>query len=155
MQAARDPLLTAAAQQPASEVVPDLLSATARRTRSRLKDVLPDSPDRTYHAARIGAKNLRYAAEAIGPFVARRAARVRNLASAATAVQDVLGAHQDALVMQHQVQETMNVHRKDASFAFAAGRYAERLEARRRDLRAAYPEVRDELLARIKRWGGG
>ncbi len=57
--------------------------------------------------------------------------------------------------MQHQVQETMSVHRKDASFAFAAGRYAERLEARRRELRAAYPEVRDELLARIKRWGGG
>jgi CHAD domain-containing protein len=155
VQAARDPLLTAAAQLPASQVVPDLLSATARRTRGRLKDVLPDSPDRTYHAARIGAKNLRYAADAIGPFVARRASRVRNLASAATAVQDVLGAHQDALVMQHQVQETMNVHRKDASFAFAAGRYAERLEVRRRDLRAAYPEVRDELLARIKRWGGG
>ncbi len=30
VQAARDPLLTAAAQRPASEVVPDLLSATAR-----------------------------------------------------------------------------------------------------------------------------
>ena len=155
VQAARDPLLTAEAQRPASDVVPDLLTATTRRTRGRLKDVFPDSPDRTYHQARIGAKNLRYAAEAIGPFVARRAGRVRNLAAAATAVQDVLGAHQDALIMQQQVQETMNVHRKDAAFAFAAGRYAERLESRRRDLRGEYPPVRDELLARIKRWGRG
>jgi CHAD domain-containing protein len=152
VQAARDPLLTDEAQRPASDVVPDLLTGTANRTRGRLKDVLPDSPDRTYHQARIGAKNLRYAAEAIGPFVARRAGRARNLADAATAVQDVLGAHQDALVMQRQVQETMNVHRKDAAFAFAAGRYAERLDARRRDLRAGYPKVRDELLKRIKRW---
>ena len=155
VQAARDPLLTPEAQRPASEVVPGLLTASARRTRGRLKDVLPDSPDRTYHKARIGAKNLRYAAEAIESFVERHAGSVRNLASAAEAVQDVLGAHQDALVMQRQVEETRNVHRKDFEFAFAAGRYAERLEVRRRDLRAAYPEVRDEVLSRIKSWGGG
>ncbi len=37
------------------------------------------------------------------------------------------------------------MHRKDFEFAFAAGRYAERLEARRRDLRAGYPEVRDDV----------
>jgi CHAD domain-containing protein len=154
VQAARDPLLTETARQPAADVVPDLLAKAASRTRSRLKDVLPDSPDRTYHSARIGAKNLRYAAEAIGPFVARRAGRVRDIAAAATVVQDVLGAHQDALVMQQQVRETMGVHRKDAVFAFAAGRYAERLEARRRDLRAEYPAVRDRLLKRMRRWGG-
>ena len=41
VQAARDPLLTAEAQRPASDVVPDLLSGTANRTRGRLKDVLP------------------------------------------------------------------------------------------------------------------
>ena len=155
VQAARDPLLTPVAGQPASQVVPDLLTGRANRTRGRLTDVLPDSPDRTYHQARIGAKNLRYAAEAIGPFVARSSKSVRNLAAAATEVQDVLGAHQDALIMQHQVQETMRVHRKDAAFAFAAGRYAERLDARRRALRASYPKVRNELLERIKRWGGG
>lgn len=154
VQAARDPLLTEAASQPAADVVPGLLARTAERTRGRLKDVHLDSPDQTYHAARIGAKNLRYAAEAIGSFVARRAGRVRDIATAATAVQDVLGAHQDALVMQQQVRETMVVHRKDAVFAFAAGRYAERLEARRRQLRADYPELRDALLKRMKRWGG-
>ena len=154
VQAARDPLLTEAAGRAAADVVPDLLARTAERTRGRLKDVQPDSPDQTYHAARIGAKNLRYAAEAIGPFVARRAGRVRDVATAATAVQDVLGAHQDALVMQQQVRETMDVHRKDAVFAFAAGRYSERLETRRRELRGGYPEARDALLKRMKRWGG-
>ena len=86
--------------------------------------------------------------------MAGRAGRVRDIAAAATAVQDLLGAHQDALVMQQQVQQTMQVHRKDAVFASAAGRYAERLEARRRDLREGYPEVRDTLLKRMKRWGG-
>ena len=155
VQAARDPLLVEAANRPAADVVSDLLAKTADRTRGRLKDVEPDSPDQTYHAARIGSKNLRYAAEAISPFVARRAGRVRDIAAAATDVQDLLGAHQDALVMQRQVRETMGVHRKDAVFAFAAGRYAERLDARRLDLRAGYPELRDRLLIRMKRWGGG
>ena len=135
VQAARDPLLTAAAVRPAADVVPDLLAKTADRNLTRLKDVRPDSPDKTYHAARIGAKNLRYAAEAIGPFVARRSSRVGDIAGAATAVQDVLGAHQDALVMQQQVREAMQVHRKDAVFASppAATRSASR--------RAAAPSV--------------
>ena len=53
VQAARDPLLTAAAVRLAADVVPDLLAKTADRTRARLKDVRPDSPDKTYHAARI------------------------------------------------------------------------------------------------------
>jgi CHAD domain-containing protein len=153
VQAAREPLLTPAAAEAASEVVPDLLAKTANRTRGRLKDVQPDSPDRTYHQARIGAKNLRYAAEAIGPFVAQHSGRIGKLAAAATAVQDVLGAHQDALVMQRQVRATMDVHHKDAAFAFAAGRYSERLEVRRRELREAYPEVRDTLLKQLKRLG--
>jgi CHAD domain-containing protein len=153
VQAARDPLLTPAGTETASDVVPDLLAKTANRTRGRLKDVEPDSPDRTYHQARIGAKNLRYAAEAIGPFVTHHPGRIGKLADAATAVQDVLGAHQDALVMQQQVRATMEVHHKDAAFAFAAGRYSERLDARRRALRAAYPDVRDALLKQLKRLG--
>lgn len=153
VQAARDPLLTPDAGSRAGEVVPDLLSKTADRTRSRLRDVQPGSADRTYHVARIGAKNLRYAAEAIGPFVGHHAGRLAKLASAATEVQDVLGAHQDALVMQQQVRATMEVHRKDAAFAFAAGRYSERLEARRRALREDYPDVRDALLKQLKRIG--
>ena len=45
-----------------------------------------------------------------------------------------------------QVQETMNVHRKDAAFALA-GSVRQRLEARRRDLRAGYPPVRTSLRA--------
>jgi CHAD domain-containing protein len=153
VQAARDPLLTPAAEEAASDIVPGLLTKTANRTRGRLRDVEPASPDRTYHQARIGAKNLRYAAEAIGPFVDRRAGRIDKVAVAATAVQDVLGAHQDALVMQQQVQRTIEVHRKDAAFAFAAGRYSERLEARRRALREAYPDARDALLKQLKRLG--
>ena len=154
VQAAREPLQTAAAGRPAAEVVPALLARTADKTRGRLRDVQPDSPDPTYHSARIGAKNLRYAAEAIGPFVARRAGRIARVAAAATAVQDILGAHQDALVMQHQVQETIGVHRKDAAFAFAAGRYSERLNARRRDLKAAFPSARDALLKQLKKLNG-
>jgi CHAD domain-containing protein len=153
VQAAREPLLAPEAEQPAADAVPEMLERTADRTRGRLKDVQPDSPDRAYHSARIGAKNLRYAAEAIGPFVARRAGRIAKVAAAATAVQDVLGAHQDALVMQQQVQETIEVHRKDAAFAFAAGRYSERLEARRRALREAFPDARDALLKQLKRLG--
>jgi CHAD domain-containing protein len=152
VQAARDPLLTEAADPPAADAMPDVLASRADRTRRSMKRLTEDSDDAAYHRVRVHAKRLRYAAEAIGPFLRDHGDRAARLAEAATAVQDLLGAHQDALVMEGQVRQTADVHRKDPAFAFAAGRYIERLEGRRRALRADYPAARDALLKRVKRW---
>lgn len=152
VQAARDPLLTDKADRPAGEIVPDLLALTADRSRRSMQELAEDSPDAAYHPARIDAKRLRYAAEAIGPFLRSHGGRAAKMAVAATAVQDLLGAHQDAMVMEREVRRTVEVHRKDPAFAFAAGRYIERLEGRRRALRADYPAAHKALVKRIKAW---
>jgi CHAD domain-containing protein len=154
VQAARDPLLTEAADAPAADVVPDLLASRAEHMRRSMDELTDESEDEAYHAVRVDAKRMRYAAEAIGPFLSDHSGQAAKVAVAATAVQDLLGAHQDALVMEQQVRQTVEVHRKDPTFAFAAGRYIERLEGRRRALRADYPAARDELARRIKRWSG-
>jgi CHAD domain-containing protein len=57
--------------------------------------VASDPTDQNLHAARIRAKRVRYAAEAVAPVFGKRA---RAFAEAAVAVQDVLGEHQDAVV---------------------------------------------------------
>jgi CHAD domain-containing protein len=152
VQAAREPLLTAAADRRADKAVDSLLAATARRTRRRMDAVKVDSPDATYHAARIAAKRLRYAAEATAAFASSDSNRIDAIARRAVKVQDLLGNLQDALVMQGQVHETVGGRRKDAAFAFAAGRFAERLEDERLEHRAAFPAARAALVKKLDRW---
>lgn len=152
VQASREPLLTAAADGRAHRTVDGLLAKVARRTRRRARAVAADSPDESYHAARIAAKRLRYAAEAIGPLTSSRTSRVATIAKRATAVQDLLGRLQDGLVMQQQVRDTLASRRRDAEFGFAAGRFVERLESVRLETRQAFPAARKALLRQIDRW---
>jgi CHAD domain-containing protein len=152
VQAARDPLLTPAASERAGKSLHRLLGKAARRTRRKLNEVKAGSPGETFHAARIAAKRLRYAAEAITPFTARKPRRVEKVGAAATDLQDLLGKLQDDLVMQAQVQETVAQRPKDATFALAAGRYLERLDSDRLTFRASFPKARTALLKRLDRW---
>jgi CHAD domain-containing protein len=152
VQAAREPMLTEEAGRRADKSVDDLLAKVARRTRRRAKAVVADSPDEVFHAARIAAKKLRYAAEAIGPFTSRHTRRVGEIARRSSRLQDLLGKLQDVLVMQQQVRITVDARPKDATFAFAAGRYLERLEEDRHHVRAAFPPLRKALLRELDRW---
>lgn len=152
VQASRDPLLTDAAGARADTMVPGLLSAAVRRAKRRIAAVRPDSPDETYHAARISAKRLRYAAEAIGPFMSSETRKAGRTADAATSMQDLLGKLQDAIVMQEQVRASVARRSKDATFAFAAGRFMERLESTKLAVRAAVPAERRKLARRMDRW---
>lgn len=90
--------------------------------------------DEALHRLRIVVKRARYAAELSAPSTD---AGHRLLADAA-ALQDLLGAHQDALVAEERLRRTTVVDSPTAS-AFVAGRLAERQSLRRERTVAALP----------------
>ena len=106
------------------------------------------SSDGALHATRIETKRVRYGAEALVPVFGKPAAR---FASAAEALQGVLGEHQDAVVaMSWLVDRAMEVD--DRMVAFTAGRLVE-LEAAARDrARAAWPDAWRRLERRKPFW---
>lgn len=93
------PRTVPAARVPVLAVAPKLVEKRYRRVR-RLGDLItPQSPPGDYHALRIEAKKLRYACEFAAPLYDRPAA---DFALRVTALQDVLGEHQDAdVAVQH------------------------------------------------------
>ena len=143
--ASRAPALTTDAQQPAATVLPPL----ARRDWKQLEkgvSRLPQAPaDRDLHRVRILAKRTRYAAEAAEPIAGKNAAR---FAAAATALQDVLGDHQDSVTAQRWLRSAGQGAR-----AFVAGALsAIERESASRD-RVAWPRLWKKLdRKRLRRW---
>jgi CHAD domain-containing protein len=115
-----------------------LEDVAAREFRKLRKTVraLPSVPtDDELHAVRIRGKRARYAAELAEGVVGKPArAFVRN----AKTFQDVIGAHQDAVVAEARVRALLD-QAGGACAHFAAGRIVERERRRRREARAAFP----------------
>jgi CHAD domain-containing protein len=111
------------------------LEQLARKELNRLRDGYDDlgrhPSDEDLHALRIRAKHARYAAEL--PAVTG-GELLSELASALSEVQDVIGAHQDAVVAEQRVRA---LAREEARLA--AGRIVERERRRRKKARAALP----------------
>jgi CHAD domain-containing protein len=120
--AAREPVLVPAASERCSEVLPPLVRKAWTGLQKRADRLQPDDPDDAWHEARIKAKQARYAAEAVIDVLGRPAAR---LASAAKAVQEVLGDHQDAAIAAEVLVDLAGEHPDDGSVGFVAGRLAE------------------------------
>ena len=74
----------------------------------------------------------------------------RRFARAAKRVQDVLGAHQDAVVAEERIRGLLGQTRSAAAH-LAAGRLVERERARRREARAAFPRAWARLEKRGRR----
>ncbi|HSP37354.1 MAG TPA: CYTH and CHAD domain-containing protein [Frankiaceae bacterium] len=120
--AAREPVLSPAAEQRCSKVLPPLVRKSWTAL-SKLADRLhPGDPDDDWHEARIKAKQARYAAEAVVDVLGRPAAR---LSSAAKNVQEVLGEHQDGAIAAETLVGLAAERPDDAGLAFVAGRLAE------------------------------
>jgi CHAD domain-containing protein len=122
-----------------------------RREFSRLRSAataLPDEPsDEALHELRIKAKRARYAAELGEPVLGKAG---RRFVDAAKELQDVLGAHQDAVVAEVRLR-TLLAEGADAEAHFAAGRLVERQRARRRSARGALGTAWRELEASGRR----
>jgi CHAD domain-containing protein len=117
------------------------LRKLARKEFKRLRKVAgklgPDSSDEELHRARILGKRARYTAELAEPEVGKPA---RRFVERAKAFQDVLGAHQDAIVAEARLRGLLG-EAPGSGAAFAAGRLVERERARRREARAELPEA--------------
>ena len=93
--AAREPVLTEAADRRCSHVLPPLLAKAWRRLVRDARRLDPDGPDESWHETRIAAKGARYAAEALVPVFGQPA---RKIAKRIEQVTELLGEHQDAVI---------------------------------------------------------
>ena len=107
-----------------------------RRLRAVADELGPSSTDDELHRARILGKRARYTAELAESEVGEPARRVVERAKV---FQDVLGAHQDAIVAEARLRELLADSNSGA--AFAAGRLVEREDERRRQARADLPSA--------------
>jgi CHAD domain-containing protein len=115
----------------------DLAGREFKRLRKVAKRLGPESTDDDLHRARILGKRARYAAELAEPEVGKPA---RKFVDRAKGFQDVLGAHQDAIVAEARLRGLF-ASQSGAGAAFAAGRLVERERARRREARESVPKA--------------
>lgn len=150
--ACADPACTDAAERPAGAVLPPLVADAWRRLDERAHHLLAEesqtaygAPDDRWHSARIAAKRVRYAAEAVAPVIGKNA---EKFAKAMESVTEVLGDHQDA-AHAATVAEEFAVD-ADADLAFALGVLcgAERahVSSARAEFAAIWPKVSKEKL---------
>jgi CHAD domain-containing protein len=98
------------------------------------------------HRARIQAKRLRYATELAAQLLGKDG---RRIVAAAKAFQDVVGAHQDAVVAEDSIRTAVRRARGVGS-GLAAGRMIERERARRADARTELPKAWKRLRRRAQ-----
>jgi CHAD domain-containing protein len=110
----------------------DLAAREFRRLRKRGIPG-PELGNAALHKRRIRVKRARYAAELADPSERRR---TRRFLKAAKELQDVLGAHQDAVVARRRLR-TLARGAGRVDLAVAAGRLIERQEQTKRDARAS------------------
>lgn len=95
----------------------------------------PEAED--LHRARIQGKRARYAAELAEPLAGKGA---RRFIADAKNFQDVIGAHQDAVVAEERLRSFIG-RAKDGETALALGRLVERQYAHRRTARERLPKA--------------
>jgi CHAD domain-containing protein len=138
VEAARQPVLTPAADLPADQALVPLVGKAWRKLEKEGRRLAPDDPDEHWHRVRILAKRARYAAEAAAVALGTPASK---LGSGASSVQDVLGEHQDAVFAGETLAEIAEQHSDDVALVLACGRLVERERAAARQARVDFPRI--------------
>ena len=121
-----------------------------KKLRRAARKLGPKASAEEVHRARILAKRARYAAELAAPVAGKRA---RRFVKAAKQFQDVVGAHQDAVVAADRIHGVIE-RTKSVESAFAAGRLVERTTTRQRKARRELPRAWKRLeRGGRKAWG--
>ena len=122
-------------------VAPDMVERRYKKVRKLGDDIKKDSPPELYHQLRIDAKKLRYALEFVGNGIYSKPAL--EFSARVTAMQDILGLHQDAYVAIDMLQEVADSsgRRLGPATLMAMGSISERYRADAADLRAKFPAV--------------
>ena len=122
--AARSPVLSGAADEPAREGLPGFATVPWKKLRHAVGRLGDNPSDDDLHAVRIAAKRARYAAEAVAPVVG---APARRYAAAVAELQGALGDYHDSVVARQWLDEiTPGLRRGGASYtrALAQREYA-------------------------------
>ncbi|MEV6128003.1 CYTH and CHAD domain-containing protein [Streptomyces violaceusniger] len=143
---AADPPLRPAAAKPAAPVVVGAVLRDYERLATRMATALetPPGPDRdvAVHQARKAAKRVRYAAETARPALGKPA---KKFARRMQAVQDVLGDHQDSVVVREALRalatQAHGAGESDFTFGLLYGREEARAAARERELPGLWADV--------------
>lgn len=132
---------------PILAAAPDLLEKHYRRVRRLGDAITAGSPAAEYHTLRIDAKKLRYALEFVGPIYGKPAV---EFSQRVTALQDVLGLHQDAEIAVTMLEEMARDEwrRLGPATVLAMGAIAERYRRHAAELRAQFPSVYRPLRGR-------
>jgi len=91
------------AHRAARPIFIDIVRKPWRRLERAVGALPPEAPDTAYHAVRIRAKRVRYAAEAVTPVYGKEA---RRFARAVAEVQTVLGNNQDTTVAEAWLRDS-------------------------------------------------
>lgn len=139
-----DPPLQSKASKSCRKALPPLVAKAWKRLRQDSEFLGSDSPDQAFHDLRKRAKRARYTTELIAPTLGSSVQKqAKRLIELARTTQDVLGAHQDAVVAVDEVEAMLAEAGHDDAFRKAAGELLERL---RRDA----DESRDAFLAELQ-----
>lgn len=148
------PLPTPAPGAAAQPALVDLVRAEARKLRRAVERAGDDPPDEVLHALRIRGKRVRYTGELVAPSLRGTEAgkHVKRLLSATTALQEVLGDHQDACVAEQRIRGLLASLDAAPGTVFVAGRLVEReihrAAEKRREWRGAWVLV-DARIAEV------
>jgi CHAD domain-containing protein len=115
-----------------------------RKLEKLLKKLSPSASSDELHRARIQAKRVRYSTELSLPMAGKDG---RKVISAAKKFQDVVGAHQDAVVAEERIRTALR-RARGVGTGLAAGRLIEREHARRQEARADFPAAWKQLKRR-------
>jgi CHAD domain-containing protein len=138
------PLPTPAPGDAPQPALVDLVRAEAPKLRRAVEKAGDNPPDEVLHALRIRGKRVRYTGELVAPSLRGNPAgkQVKRLLSATTALQEVLGDHQDACVAEQRIRGLLAGLDVTPDTVFVAGRLVERETHRaaekRREWRGAW-----------------
>lgn len=121
--ATNEPKLTGLADEPAREILPELVNRSFRKLQRQVHELRMDGPAESWHQARITAKRVRYSADALkvvfnGP--------AQRLDYAMSEITDILGDHQDACIAQDVLKELAATEGIDGPTGFSLGLAHER-----------------------------
>ncbi len=131
-------------QTPVLGIAPELLEKRYRRLRKLGDAITPKSEPDRYHELRIDAKRLRYALEFTGPLYGKPAT---DFAVRLTALQDLLGLHQDAEVAISMLREMAATasRRLGPETILTMGAISERYRQHAAELRRGFPKLYREV----------
>jgi CHAD domain-containing protein len=122
-----------------------IMADLARKAFAKLEECVESTqgrfPEKELHHIRILVKRARYTVELSEPFLRKHA---KPFLQQAKSLQDVLGQHQDALVLEHQLLSHRTLTRSPG-VAFVKGILVERCRNRQKATRQNLPQLWEKL----------